>query len=504
MPAFLKINGWEVPVAVDKGTAAPLELGTHDRSTDETLSIHRGADKLGVDFTTSWIPPETARALVALLRGRGDHWSFDPDDTDSQAYSGKGIELAGTHVDHGEFVNVFAGHTVGVPKFGTGCVEVSKATTNLFTSANVRTGTDTASDISDFTANGGATLTSSSSAAWQGSRSLKVASAASTGSGAQASQACSASTAYCGSVYLKAFSGTPTVRVLLKETTGGTATGTAVSVALSTSAWTRVSCTITTGVGVSALALVVDTPSATAVTFYADGWQLQTGSFPTGWVDGSRAASALDVQIGDMRASDDLTIMFWTVGPMGDGTAWLVGTSADYLLLKTLSGHVVGEVGVTGSIATDVFGSPFAGYTFDYDDWHHVAVVMRRQPQAGSYNLELYIDGAQYSTATATLPSLGANPLLYVGTDAGGANPWNGMFDDLVVLPYGLDADQIAGVYGLARSFPDLPKLAVSGLLVDAPAGLELEMLGTKSPAVAITPATHPDQRTVAGSLEEQ
>jgi hypothetical protein len=500
MPAFLKINGWEVPVAVDKGTAAPLELGTHDRSTDETLSIHRGADKLGVDFTTSWIPPETARALVALLRGRGDHWSFDPDDTDSQAYSGKGIELAGTHVDHGEFVNVFAGHTVGVPRFGSGCVEVSKATTNLFTSANVRTGTDTASDISDFTANGGATLTSSSSAAWQGSRSLKVASAASAGSGAQAAQACSASTAYCGSVYLKAFSGTPTVRVYLKETTGGSATGTAVSVTLSTSAWTRVSCTITTGAGVSALALVVDTPSSTAVTFYADGWQLQTGGFATGWVDGSRAASAFSAQLGDMRASDDLTIMFWTIGSATDGVAWLVGSSTDYLALKQSSAVVVGEVGRTGNVPITYFG----GYSFDGDDWHHVAVVMRRQPQAGSYNLELYIDGAQYSPATATLPSLGANPLLYVGTDAGGANPWNGMFDDLVVLPYGLDADQIAGVYGLARSFPDLPKLAVSGLLVDAPAGLEIEMLGTKSPAVAITPATHPDQRTVAGSLEEQ
>jgi hypothetical protein len=514
MPAFLKINGWEVPVAVDKGTAAPLELGTHDRSTDETLAIHRGADKLGVDFTTSWVAPETARALVGLLRGRGDHWSFDPDDTHVYGWSGKGIEPAGTYA--GVPADLIAQSTSGevsAVKYGTGCIEVAPATTNLFP-ANVRTGTDTSGTTTGFTALSGATLASSGSAPWEESKALSVLTAAATvGSGARADlTGTSGSTLYSASVYLKAASGSPQVRVYMKEVTGGSAAGTARTVNLSSTTWKRVEVEITTGGGVTAIGLVVDTPnSVAAFTFYADGFQVAAQAYYTAWVDGSRSAGSLHYALGDHRASDDLTVMFWArrsgTSQPGNLAMLAIGSSTDYLLIRdTPSGNENPEVDVVAggaAVASSLSGDD--GHTSGYLDWRHVAVTMQRQSRAGQYRLWVYAAGAPSAFyEPASVPAWGANPTLYVGTNVLGGAIGGFCFDDLVVLPYALDADQIAGVYALGRSFPDLPKLAVSGLLVDAAEGAELEVIGTSRPAVAITPAAgNPDQRTVAGSLEE-
>ncbi len=497
----LAINGFPVPLAVGSGDVDSMEIGSRERMDDGTLLTTRNALKDSIDVATSWLDPEQALALRGLLLGRGDRWSFDEGDWGPQ-YSAKkrppnGSPVYGVRTGP-EVLAVSDVLDYDIPKLGTGCVEVGAACTNLF-DQNIRTGTDTSSNTTGFTNIGVAsTFASSTAAHWQGSRALSIVTAVTVGSGLRANYAAAAgSTDYAGSVYLKAASGSPVVRVFLKEVTGGSANGTPVYATLSTTKWKRVECNITTGGGVSAIGLHVDNSTGVIVSFYADGFQLEQRTFATTWADPSRAAGQLYYTMGELKAGDDLTLMCWTRGGHGSSPVLLyVGTTADGLrILDNGNFEVVSYVGGANQASFAYESSPFTGA------WHHVAVVMRRNPQSGSYALELYVDGAQVGHASPTLPALPTGSVLYVGNDPAGSNPWNGLVDELVVLPYGLTASMIAAMY--ASVFSDLPSLNVTG---DLDGSIEMVGGGVKLTHTvgAINGTLHSRVIRVSGKLEER
>ncbi|MCC7019859.1 MAG: hypothetical protein IT332_08900 [Ardenticatenales bacterium] len=93
-------------------------------------------------------------------------------------------------------------------------------------------------------------------------------------------------------------------------------------------------------------------------------------------------------------------------------------------------------------------GFPFAFPTNEYAraDWHHVVVTVdRRQPTASG---QMYVDGAAVGGPfTGVLPGLN----LTIGSAEGGARPYEGLIDDVVVGKGYLDA---AGVRTLMNSVP--------------------------------------------------
>tara|TARA_R100000329_G_scaffold139053_2_gene120752 strand:+ start:9385 stop:10428 length:1044 start_codon:yes stop_codon:yes gene_type:complete len=75
--ATLRINGYTVPVAIDTLTIANKEIGETRQSYDGTSVSVRMNRKRTISFSTPPLSEQDAKALEGLVRGDGDHWSFD-------------------------------------------------------------------------------------------------------------------------------------------------------------------------------------------------------------------------------------------------------------------------------------------------------------------------------------------------------------------------------------------------------------------------------------------
>lgn len=98
----------------------------------------------------------------------------------------------------------------------------------------------------------------------------------------------SAGTAYTGSVWLKASTGTPTVSISLVEYTALDAfvqTNTLDGVVLNTSTWTRIELPITTSGTTGIIRIYAATYGSQTATFKVDGVQLETGLIATPYVE---------------------------------------------------------------------------------------------------------------------------------------------------------------------------------------------------------------------------
>lgn len=475
----LTINGYAVPVAVDGASLSPEDLGSTDRADSGRLGRTRVALKDQLQIDTRWQRREDAAALLGLVLGRGWRAGFD-----TGMYTSRGQYPSGSPVvtqRTSEIIAEAVGTEYTHPKLGAGCAAVEAATTNMLT-AN----TAEANDVALFTAIDSATKALETTTYRSGTNCLKVTTLANANAvrgGVQTiAVAAVAATQYAGSVYLRATTGTPHVRVYLRDTVNGT-NGTVKTVALSATAWRRVEVMHTTGAGSPFVALFVEEDTVdVAIVFLADQWQIEAHAFATSWTAGAstRAAGSLAYSLGELRAQDDLTVMMWCrrsplVYDTGDtGRLLTIGDTSNGLYLVSAGGGDSIGVGVIAGGATtstaiaDISAAPVA--------WHHVALVMRRNPQSGSHRIEAYTDGVLGvdGDADPALPALTA-PTLYLGTDSAGANFWNGLIDEVVVLPYGATAAQIAAWY--LNEFSDLPKLDVAGDLV-AGASTSVEMMG--------------------------
>jgi hypothetical protein len=458
--SFLSFYGFEVPVSPDGLAHTDDTIKADMRAVDGTLLRSRLVELRGLEFSTPITEAELGAALRDFLKSRGERWGFDLSGTTADVYGAKGTPpLTSVYGSRGSEVLDDGTTQVAIPKFGSGCVELAPATTNLYTS-NVATGTDTNGDTTGFTALNSASLSSSAAAAWQGTKSLLVDSAASAGSGMQASKAaCVASTVHTVSVYLRAASGSPVVDVSLADVTNGSSSTPKV-ITLSTAHWTRVECTHSSGIGTPTMALKVYTHSGAAVHFYADGLQIEAQSYATTWVNGSRAAGDLSFRLGEHQTGDDLTAMCWVLrGTNGEpGTLLSIGSSSNYVRIGTDGADLIATATTGGS---DVAEIDVSLSTVADGTWHHVAVVMRRNPVSGSYGLELYVDGVQvgHDAPSGTLPTLSA-PTLYVGSLAA-TSPWIGFVDELVVVPFGMTAAMIAAF--ATRALTAWPDFLVGG-----------------------------------------
>jgi len=160
-------------------------------------------------------------------------------------------------------------------------VYISDEGGNLFL-ANVQTGTDTSSNTDGLAAQTTGTVSSSTTKAWTGDRSLKVESGGSAGGMYTAATAVTASTQYFASVYLRSDTEYKTVSVYLRDAVNAT-NGTALTVRLRPDRWIRVGVTHTMGAGSPTAELYVVDADGTDWDWYCDGFQLEQRDHATRW-----------------------------------------------------------------------------------------------------------------------------------------------------------------------------------------------------------------------------
>jgi hypothetical protein len=143
-------------------------------------------------------------------------------------------------------------------------------------------------DLIGFTVRYGATLTRDTVEHWNGSASLKVATPGSAVmEGFEVHASATIGQVYTGSLYLK---GSGTIRVVMADLGGAAGVGTSIIVTLN-GTWQRVTPPAFTA-GSTTIRLIADTSTAQAVTFYADGLQIEQQAYATPWMLGGGGLSA--------------------------------------------------------------------------------------------------------------------------------------------------------------------------------------------------------------------
>lgn len=100
------------------------------------------------------------------------------------------------------------------------------------------------------------------------------------------------------------------------------------------------------------------------------------------------------------------------------------------------------------------------------DNWYFLAAF------GDLDNFTMTINGVVTTTNTIisyTLPAGTLPTYMYLGSDYNGANQPNGNYSDYIILPYKATIDQLYGYVVLNRPFSPLPRLEVSGTLIDRP-----------------------------------
>jgi hypothetical protein len=460
--AFLKLNGWTVPI-LRGGQMQPQVIGDDDRSFDGTIMRDRRAVKRRWTFGTSTIDRQNAEALINTVLGRGDNWPYDSD-----LYSHKGLGVASSSVGSIRPGKAAVGgddildESTGIEesKFGDGSLAVEDAVTNLLPAdsrdaENAPTGYSAVVVVSS-------SLQANSAVAVQGTKSVTAVTGG-TGDGLETGAITpSVSTDYAASVYVWASSAFAMNLVWWDvgaanpfKTTGFNTVA---------NKWVRVTDTFTTpGSGFTDMTLRVLNNAGAAKNFACDAFQIEQNDHVTTWADPSRASGDLEYNPSLLTVADSMTFAAWLRSPTANPSsvsmamrAYEASTVNDVLFRRDASANnatlrVYDADGNTDSLTYGT--SPWD------DDWHHVAFTLR----GADNQAVIYYDGSSVASKTmAYYPRLAELASLFIG-NTGGSSYWDGLIDDLMLLPFAAPAELIAAIAAQTVAHAPLPKIRASG-----------------------------------------
>jgi hypothetical protein len=374
----------------------------------------------------------------------------------------------------------------------TSALRIEESTNNVLSAnqSSVETG------VADFYVIAGATLTQDATQHWTGANSLKVVTpgvATNEGFGAgQLDTAYVAGGKYTASVWLRG-AGT----VVLKLVDHNVSQLAASANITLTTVWTRysVSATFPTPlVSGHTYALEVSTVgSIQAVTFYADGLQIEQHPYPTSWQLGGTGRNLESLTLPNLRC----------ISP----TEGMIALRAyvDATVRRQVSGNYGHLFGVRNASANDAInlahdatsanwlltmGNDAGSQTtatiadsFTPDGWHHFAVCY------DASSALLYIDGVLQGTINNPHLSSAMAATWYLGADGGGFSVLNTLYQDVIVSPRKWSANDVATLAtatSLASMAPDMTYVVnLSGSLT---AGVTIE----DGPTVATTTFAYP------------
>jgi hypothetical protein len=334
-------------------------------------------------------------------------------------------------------------------KFGQGIL-IEDGVTNLCSANQSSVGTDT----TGFTAHNGGDISRDTAEDWHGTASLKtITPGSSEGEGFRTTNiVVTADQDYTASVYLK---GSGTVRLNLQELDSGDAGIGSTSVADITlsSSWQRVTVTRLFGAtGVNAR-IRVYTEGTAAITFYADGLQLEQREFYTSWQIGDTARVNEVLYIPNLGVSNlqEGTIDVWL--NVNDASKKVSANSTIFSIQAVSSGYIRLQHYTTANWRLIVYNGTTSKYDSVSDSntpngWHLFTVTWNKKYQRAN----LYIGKTLLGTISdAVFPSeLTANMCL--GTLSGVATI-NTTIDDVRVASKERTAGEISA-YDLTNPLP--------------------------------------------------
>lgn len=477
--AFLTLNGTAIPIK--KCEESVVEMGERARVFGGRYALARRASKRRWKLVTPPLSEVQAEMIRGMILGNGQHWLYD-----AHTYSTKGL-AASTDVTTiraaagADGDPVYDENGIAEAKYGDGALAVEAGTTNLC-AADAR---DAENAPTGYTAVNGATLSANTTHYWQGSKSLKVVTDAVGGGGTEEGAYAninpgggSDGKTYQGTVYVKGDTGGESVIVRFRDVTNGVWGSSTTKVLTNANTWYRITASFTISGGDSAFLylLVRETTDGSNITYYCDGWQIEEASMPTSWVDGTRAAGDLRYPNTVIENWSSMSYAAWVKlptenpsanayllgmrGSASDGTdverVYLYrGSGANNLVLYTQS------LGGTHTLT-------YATTPWD-DDWHHVAFVLRQNPETGEYAKELFFDGSSVATyATADSLPLFADPTAFILGSWYAGSHMGGVLDDLVILPYAVTEAWVTAHDALGAAMSALPRLLMAGDILAA------------------------------------
>jgi hypothetical protein len=440
------------------------EIGDSGRSFSGAWLQDRRVLKKRWEFETTPQQRVQAEMIRSMVNGGGHSWDFESD-----LYSSKGLaEQLGGGQTRGLAADgsptwrreATAGVTAQTEKFGTGSFEPTPATTNLLP-ADSR---DAENAPTGYSAVAGGSLGSSTSVYLQGTKSVAV-TCASTGDGVDTGNATvSSGTAYVASVWVQC-AATEGIDIQAFGNVSGFIAQ--VSYTFSGSGnWVRFVLPFTTG-GSDTAAYIRVISSTGAQTFWADAFQIETGSDATPWTDAARSALAAKYPISFPGATG-ITMSAWvwtTYSPGPAGYLFLAKSSTTTDQVQTYV-NTAGDTPNGDYTLADGTGAVIGAITSPWTDgaWHHWSTVIGAKDNSGNPKAQIYIDGVLGSEVTMVgVLDVGALDELYIGSSSTGTLPWLGYIDEVHVVPFAGDASYVAALAARTAALPGLPYLEAGG-----------------------------------------
>ena len=361
---------------------------------------------------------------------------------------------------------------------GTRGLMVEEATTNLITNPSIETAT-----TGWLPSIGTETITRDGSYSVFGDYALKVvtaiAGAGEAGTYRTVTAETVASTEYTLSVWLR---GAGTVRLWVYDAGGGNQYSGNITL---TSVWTRHALTSTFGVGAARYIGVLNLNTDTeAITFYADGAQLEAKAYATTYADGdqgydyawtgaehastsTRAATEinLDAHVGLITGNNTWSVRIVARAPYDDDDSWsgnapqlFVIRGADnnnyvYIDYDALSDEF--ELYINGTARVSGASSFSAG------DWLDIVATL----DFTNDSYVLYVNGQAIGTDTTSL-SAPTVTQMNVGTWYDGTYHWGGAIAELVLFDSVLTAPQVSQLFELQQALVDTGSMETPGIYI--------------------------------------
>lgn len=487
---FLALDGLTIPVArrVGPSRMEPGIIGGIERSANGAAFDTITALKRQWGFQTKPLSQGDAEALINMLIGLGHRWRFGPlDSTDrplvkesgasdsTYLYSDSGLGPTGSPIAtvesntaaDGDPVQLLATSPstyVDVAKFNS-AVNMSPAVSNLL-SASQRDCEDTpSSDFVEIDSGTNVTLGDNTTHYWQGAKSLEVdvtSAVAFQGAATSFVTGLTGGADYTGSVYLKGDAGGESILVVVQDDIGSDTNKT---VTLVKDKWIRVDVTHTLHASATDARIIVETASAATAKWYCDGFQLEAGSFPNPWVDGTRAVGVFDLPLGFFQALRSFSVSFWARGAyVNDGEGNYVlrmfdsGSSNACRVILSSSGKLFIGIIAAGAAEVSAFSTTTLN-TATQTTHKHCAVTYNHKTGV----IKVFVDGTEEDTDTAGSADFSSLTDVRIGYNTSGLGEFRGYFDDLRIVPYVMSTDQISALASATVEFPQMRQLRATG-----------------------------------------
>lgn len=485
--AFLTLNGLRIPCEADSPARGYEDAGRSSRAAGGQLNRDRRYVRRSWDVKLAPMTYADYKALRCWTTGRP--LSFDLENAVSNpTYPNDILQTNAATLQNFQAAKGSDGLVV-LPgaRFGNYSAAPSVDGTNLWT-ANIASGTDTSSAVTGFSVLAGGTLTSDTTRAWQGSRSLKLVTAAAN-DGFRTAAYPNSLGRYTASFYVTGSA--VAFKALLYA--GTTLLGT-LGFTPSPTAWTRLVVPLN-GVAAPAssdLRIEVTQVGSGAAALYFDGLLLestgQTTERLSPWMAGGTTRGGNSSQAvrtltqGYLGSADGCTLNIWSTQPYGFGGYWArtMDFADSFQELAIVGSTQVGPTAFYNSLVPAAQARTKGGVyvtvpmpiapTWPVGGWHMFTATLNPRPSSGEPSLALYMDGVLQGQAYDDLSNV--NPAGFDYWWFGQSNGGNflcAQIDEPSIWPCAMGPIAIKSLYDMNATLPtSWPILTASGDAIDS------------------------------------